>query len=214
MATGIVLSVDPSGTTGQVQVDETGETFTFDDPNFPNTGLTTQAPNNSCTFDIVSHIIIGPTGRPVIVYSATNLQVAPATRTQTINTAYSGDITALVGDVITITSAAAVLTGNVTVNGGKVVIDSSAQVVGSININSDGIVAVKNKGTVRGNIVINSGGNLKVVNKGKLMGSIVIQQAGRMIVGNDNGSGSIMGAIDITQIRHLTITADSTINCG
>jgi hypothetical protein len=211
MATGIVLSIDPSGTTGQVQVDETGETIAFNDANFPNTGLTATAPNNSCTFDID---LVPQTNRgSVAQYYATNMQVAPPPRNQSITSAVTQDITALVGDIITISTAAAVVTGNITINGGKVIVDQDAQITGNVTVNSDGIFVARNKGKIMGSIGINSGGSLKVVNKGKIVGNIGISQGGRMIIGNQNGGGIVTGAISIASIRSVSITADSTINC-
>ena len=214
MATGIVSIIDASGTTGQVQVDETGEVMGFNDPNFPSTGLTITPPNNSCTFDIVAQTVTPPGSRiPVVIYSATNLAVAPAPRTQTISGPVTQDVTALVGDIITITGAAAIVTGNLVINGGKIIIDQDAQVTGSGSVNSDGILVARGKGKVMGGIIVNSGGNLKVVNKGKVVGGIIVNSGGRMIVGNGNGGGIISGAITIQSIRNVSITADSVINC-
>jgi len=210
MATGIVLSVDPSGVSGQVQVDETGETLPFNDPNFPKTGITPNAPTNACTFDILGQVT--PKG---ILYYAANLQAAGAPTTKTINGPFTGDLSAPIGTVIVITSAAAIVTGNINVSGGKVVVDASAQVNGNITVDTDGIVAVKGKGTIKGGITLNTGGNLKVVNKGKIMGGIVITQAGRVMIGNNNGPGFINSPTDIDgKIRHFSITADSSINCN
>ena len=145
MTTGTVLSIDPSGTTGQVQVDEMAETLPFNDLSFPSSGLTATPPNNACMFDVFQKI--DPETGQTISY-ATNLKVATTPTTQTINGPYTGDLTAATGKVIIITTAAAIVTGDITVSGGKVVIDQSALVNGNINISAGGIVAIKGKGTI------------------------------------------------------------------
>ncbi|HXD92308.1 MAG TPA: hypothetical protein VNX01_03805 [Bacteroidia bacterium] len=207
MATGIVYSIDPAPvganpTSGQVQQDETGDIFQFTDPNFPNTGL---ALNAQCTFDIVT----SPKD-PTLSY-ATNLQPLVLSPPQSITGPYTGNITANVGDVYTISTAAAVVTGNVTINGGKVIVDQNAQINGSINVSGDGIMVARGGGQVKGGVVMSSGGSLKVVNKGKVTGNISVSQAGRMIVGNANGPGFITGTVDIQKIRAFDITAGSSI---
>lgn len=209
MATGIVLSIDPSGTTGQVQVDETGETLPFNDPNFPNTGLTATAPTNACTFDILEEPV-SPTSLSVILYYATNMQIAPVVNNVSISGS-SGAITANVGDIYTISSAAAIVTGAVTINGGKVIVDQNATINGAVTIGADGILVARGKGKVNGAIIVNTGGSMKVVNNGHVAGTVVASQAGRMIIGNDNGPGSITGTITIQKIRSFIVTAGSTI---
>lgn len=213
MATGILYSVNsPTGadgskpSTGQVQVDETGEILAFDDPNFSTSGI--QNVGDKCTFDIIP-----PDGRVHTVAYATNLKALVATAPPTTITGpQTGDITANVGDIITITGAAAIVTGNIIVNGGKVIIEQDAQVVGTAHSIVDGVIVARKGGQVKGGINVDGGGNLKVVNKGKIVGGINVQSGGRMIVGNDNGPGFINGAIDILKIRKLDITPDSKIN--
>jgi hypothetical protein len=205
MATGIVYSInqDSSGlppTTGQVQQDETGEIFTFSDRNFSNLGLKV---NDPCTFDLFLSI----SG----TYTAENLQPFVASPPQNITGPYTGDITANVGDVYTISSAAAVVTGNITINGGKVIVDQNAQVNGTVNVSADGIIIARGGGQVKGGVTMSTGGSLKVVNKGKITGNITMSQAGRMIVGNANGPGFITGTVDIQKIRRFDITAGSSI---
>ena len=206
MATGIVYSISPAPVgvnpaSGQVQQDETGEIFNFSDPNFPNTGL---AVNSPCTFDIVLNI-------KSHLSEATNLQPLVLAPPQNITGPYTGDITANVGDIYTISSAAAIVTGNVTINGGKVIVEQNAQVNGAVNVSSDGIIVARGGGQVKGGVTMSTGGSLKVVNKGKINGSVTMSQAGRMIVGNDNGPGFIAGTVDIQSIRRFDITAGSSI---
>jgi hypothetical protein len=206
MATGIVLSLTPApggapSTSGQVQQDETGDIFNFQDTNFPNTGLKL---NGSCTFDLIQ------SPKDPTSFYATNLAVAPAPRLQTIN-GPTGDITALVGDVITITSSAAVVNGTITISGGKVVIDQNATVNGPVNVNADGIIVAKGGGSITGNIGMSTGGSLKVVKNGSITGNVIASQAGRIIVGNQNGPGFITGTLDIQGLRDLRVTPDSKI---
>ena len=212
MGTGIVLNIDPSGTTGQVQLDETGEVMLFNDPNFPNTGLTASAPTNSCTFTINQAPPIQ--GQPP-QYLATTLAVAPPIRQQTISASSTADVSAIVGDVITILGKGTVVSGNITINGGKIIVDQNAQVSpsgGVITVGGDGIIVAKGGGQVRGgNININTGGSMKVVKGGNVTGGISINQGGRLIVGNADGTGSIDGTITIRSIRGFDITAGSVI---
>ena len=211
IATGIVLSVDPAGATGQVQVDETGEILLFNDPNFPNTGLSPTPPNNACTFEVDQSP--PQPGQPA-QYFATNLAVAPASNIQIIDKSVAQDITASRGQVFKITKGAT-LTGSVIINGGKVVVDQNSTINGSINVNSGGIMVAKSGGQVMGNggVIINSGGSLKVVGGGKVNnGSIIINGAGRMIVGDNSGPGAISGTMNITGIRGIKVADNSTIS--
>jgi hypothetical protein len=206
MANGIVYSITPvpagqQPTTGQVQQDETGDIFNFSDPNFPNTGLSV---NSICSFTLST----SPKGTTI----ASSLAALTMNPPQVINTSVSENITAILGDVITITKGA-VLTGNVTINGGKVIVDQSAQIQGSVNVTADGIIVARGGGQVNGNSIgINSGGSMKVINGGSVTGnSIGINQGGRMIIGNSNGPGTITGPISITGIRDISVTPDSSI---
>jgi hypothetical protein len=207
MATGIVFVVGQNAdgtpaTFGKVQQDETGDIFGFQDPNFPNTGLVA---GNACTFDLITD----PNDPTSTI--ATNLQPLVLAPPQNITGPYTGNITANVGDVYTISTAAAVVTGNVTINGGKVIVDQNAQINGAVNVSADGIIVARGGGQVKGGVTMSTGGSLKVVNKGKITGNITMSQAGRMIVGNANGPGFITGTVDIQKIRAFDITAGSSI---
>ncbi|HXU27052.1 MAG TPA: polymer-forming cytoskeletal protein [Bacteroidia bacterium] len=207
MATGIVYSItpDPSGappTAGQVQQDETGDIFDFSDQSFSGTNL---QPNDHCTF------VLGPNPHNPAGMLATNLQPLVPLPPQNITGPYTGNITANVGDVYTISSAAAVVTGNVTINGGKVIVEQNGQINGAVDVSGDGIIVARGGGQVKGGVTMSTGGSLKVVNKGKINGNITMSQAGRMIVGNANGPGFINGTIDIQKIRSFDVTAGSII---
>jgi hypothetical protein len=45
-------------------------------------------------------------------------------------------------------------------------------------------------------------------------GSVIILSANRLIIGNANGGGIVNGDITINELRKVTITTTSTINCG
>jgi len=204
MATGIVYSITPGNppTSGQVQQDETGDVFTFSDQSFPSTNLKV---NDTCTF------VLGPDPQDPTSTVASNLQPLVPAPPQNITGPYTGNITANVGDVYTISTAKGVVTGDITINGGKVVVDQNALINGAVNVSGDGIIVAKGGGQVKGGVTMSTGGSLKVVNKGKINGNITMSQAGRMIVGNDNGPGFINGAVDIQKIRGFDITAGSVI---
>jgi hypothetical protein len=207
MATGTVLVVGQNADGspapfGKVKQDETGDVFAFQDPNFLNTGLVVGSP---CTFDLI------PDPNNPGLSIAQNLQLLVLAPPQNITGPYTGNITANVGDVYTISSAAAIVTGNVTINGGKVIVDQNAQINGVVNVSADGIIVARGGGQVKGGVTMSTGGSLKVVNKGKITGNITMSQAGRMIVGNENGPGFINGTVDIQRIRAFDITAGSSI---
>ncbi len=209
MATGIVLSVDPIGTTGQVQVDETGETLPFNDPNFPSSGLSATAPNNAALFAIDA-----AADQETAQYYATGLKQAPPVNKVSISSSSSANVTANVGDVITISGSGTIVSGDININGGKIIIDQAqvSPTSGVVNVTADGIIVARNGGQVtNGNININTGGSMKVVNNGQVTGTVVISQAGRMIVGNANGPGIITGTIDIKGIRAIDISGGSVI---
>ncbi len=208
MTTGIVLSINPDGISGVVQVDETLETLNFRDSNFPSLGITAQAPNNACVFDVLPD----PLSRIAGVYYATNLATVPVGTPSTIDGPWSKDVIANAGDVVTVTGAAAVVTGNLIVNGGKIIIEKDARVTGTAHQVSGGVFVTRKGGTVNGPIGVNQGGNLKVVNKGTVNGNITVNQAGRMIVGNDNGPGFIKGSLTISGLRDMQVTSDSKIS--
>jgi hypothetical protein len=208
MTQGIVLSINPDGISGVVQVDETMENLNFRDTNFPNTGITNQAPNNACMFDVLPD----PQSRISGVYYATHLATVPVGQPSTINGPWNKDVVANAGDVITITGAAAVVTGNLISTGGKIIVEQGANVTGNAHQVNGGVFVARKGGTVNGPIGVNQGGNLKVVNKGTLNGNITVNQAGRMIVGNDNGPGFVKGSLTISGLRDMQVTPDSQIS--
>ncbi|HXB40775.1 MAG TPA: hypothetical protein VNZ49_09550 [Bacteroidia bacterium] len=204
MATGIVLDFTSDlHNAGHVKVDETGEILPYSDRNFPNTGLNL---NDPCTFDIF------PDPMNPGSYVATNLQKIGVVPPTNITQPFNGNVTSNPGDVITISGAAAVVTGNLIINGGKIIVEQSAQVNGNAHQLNDGALVARQGGLIKGGINVDNGGNLKVVNKGKIVGPINVNMGGRMIVGNDNGPGFITGTIDILKIRRFDITGDSKIN--
>jgi len=211
MATGFVLDIDAtSGNSGHVQVDETLEILYFKDGNFPTTGLKVK---DKCTFDILQNVPnIDPNGPTDM---ATNLQplVVPSPPPTNITGPYKGDLTANVGDVITVTGTSAVVAGNIIINGGKVIVEQGAQVnaTASHQISKDGVFVARKGGQVNGNININTGGNLKVINKGNVVGNINVNQAGRIMIGNQNGPGFVTGTLDIQGMRGMQVTPDSKI---
>lgn len=204
MATGIILSINPDGASGTVQVDETGEVLPFNDAKFSSSGL---AVGDRCTFNVLMDLSTG------LFYAASIQPLASVPPPKTITDAFNGDVTVNVGEVVTITGPAAVVTGNIIINGGKVIVEQNAVVTGKTHSVIDGVLVARKGGQVKGGINIDGGGSMKIVNKGKVTGGINIQSAGRLIVGNDNGPGFITGSIDILKIRKVTITADSSINC-
>ena len=139
MALGKVESIDPSNPTiGKITEDETGITYQYNDPNFPNTGLKQGDP---CTYDIDYSI---PT--PI----ATNLlPYVPTTRD--ITTVVQGPLNVNTGETITVKKGGMV-NGNVqvldgsackivnkgVVNGNVQVLSANRLIVG--NANGGGII--------------------------------------------------------------------------
>lgn len=205
--TGTIYSVvvNPDGTlsaTGQVQQDSTtpgtpGSIYNFNDPNFPTLHL---EDGDKCLFDLDS------------TNTAINLRVLATT--QTITGPFTGDLVANPGDVITIKTASAVISGSITINGGQVNLNNNASVAAgtTINVNSNGVFVARTGGQVNGGIIINSGGSLKVVNGGKVLGGVVVQSGNRLQVGNQNGPGTISGPFDVSGVQKFHMTPGSTIN--
>lgn len=199
MALGKVESIDPANNTlGTIIEDETGMSYAFSDANFPNTGLVVGSP---CTYDI-------DYGSRIPV--ATNLQAYTPT-TKDITTQVQGPITVNVGETLNIKKGGMV-TGNVTVNNGNLFVEDTGAVNGEVTVNNQGSFVVRKGGMVNGNIMVNQGSACKVINKGNIKGNVMINSANRLIVGNDNGGGTINGSITVDKIRKVTITATSTIN--
>jgi hypothetical protein len=204
---GILVNADGSPSTeGKLIQDGTEMVFHFVDLNFPNTGLKV---NDPCMFELVPDPS-DPSGTSSI---ATNLKVYIPVAPKNITGPFTGDITANVGDVYTISGASAIVTGNILINGGTVFVEQSAQVIGNGHqIGNQGTFVARKGGNINGNIGMSTGGNLKVVNKGNLNGNIAVNQAGRIIIGNNNGPGFVTGTLDVTGgLTAMHITPDSKL---
>ncbi len=187
-------------TTGRVQQDSAdptvpGAIYAFNDPNFPNSGLEDL---DKCLFDLDNN------------NTAYNLR-APSNST-VISKPYTGNLVANAGDVITIKSAAAIITGSVTINGGQVNLNNNASITQGVTVNANGVFVARTGGQVTGGVVVQSGGSLKVVNGGKITGGVVVQSGQRLQIGNKNGPGSISGSVDISGVNSFHMTSDSSIN--
>ncbi|HTA61611.1 MAG TPA: hypothetical protein VK835_04115 [Bacteroidia bacterium] len=204
--TGTIYSyvVNPDGspsTTGQVQQDSTdpttpGPIYPFNDNNFPSLNL---EDGEKCFFDLTDKNV------------AINLRAF--TNTQTITGPYTGDLVANSGDVITIKTAAAVINGSITINGGQVNLNNNASIAKGtpVNVNANGVLVARTGGQVNGGVIMNSGGSLKVVNGGKVLGGVVANSGNRLQVGNKKGPGSISGTLSITGIQDFNMTSGSSI---
>ena len=186
---------------GQVQQDSTnpkipGAIYTFNDPNFPNLHL---EDGDKCTFDLDNNNIA--------------INIKPFSNTQTITGPYTGDLVANSGDVITIKTAAAIINGSITINGGQVNLNNNASIAQTaiVNVNANGVFVARTGGQVNGGVVVNSGGSLKVVNGGKVLGGVVVQSGNRLQIGNQNGPGTISGPFDVTGVQNFHMTPGSSI---
>lgn len=191
------INVDPS--TGTIIEDETGQVYGYNDPNFPKTGLKVGDP---CTYEI-DYSQRTPT--------ASNLMPYVPTET-VITTPVSGPITVNVGETLKVKNGG-VITGSVIIKNGNLVVQGTGEVVGDVSVDNEGSAVVKNGGKITGSVIIASGSALKVKNGGTIRGNIDITKANRVIIGDNDGGGSVYGAITIDKIRKVTITATSTINC-
>lgn len=201
MALGIVESADPTDPSqGTVKEDETGQVYPFIDPNFPSAGLKVGDP---CTYDI-DYSSEKPT--------ASNLKsYVPTTRD--ITSVVTGPITVNTGETLNI-KRGGMVKGNINVMNANLIVEDTGSVEGNVEVNSQGSFVIRKGGMVKGNINVLQGSACKVVNKGNIKGNINVVSANRLIVGNDNGGGTITGSITVDKIRKVTITATSVINCG
>lgn len=201
MALGKVESIDPNNDSiGTIKEDESEQIYPYNDPNFKATGLKVGDP---CTYDIDYSA-----DRPV----ATNLKSYVPTE-QEITTVVQGPLTVNTGETLKIKKGGMV-NGNIVVNNANLIVEDTGGVTGEITVDAQGSFIIRKGGMVNGNIVVNKGSACKVVNKGNVKGNIVVNSANRLIVGNNNGGGTITGAITVDKIRKVTITATSVINCG
>lgn len=199
MALGIVYSIDPTDNTkGEVKENETEQIYPFLDPNFPNTGL---ALNSNCTYDI-----------DYTARTPTAINLAAYVPTETIvTTSMAGPLTVNLGETLRVKNGG-VITGGVVVNNGNLFVEDSGAVNGDVTVDKQGSLIVRKGGVITGGVVVNNGSALKVVNKGKITGNVNVMQANRLIVGNDNGGGTIVGSVTVDRIRKITITPTSKIN--
>lgn len=196
------VGINPDGspsTRGRVQQNSPdptipGTIYPFNDPNFPNSGLDD---GDQCLFDLDT--------------TNTAINLRPLSVTRTITGPVTENIVVNQGDMITIKSAAAIVTGSITINGGQVNLNNNASITNGVTVNGNGVLVAKTGGQVNGGIVINSGGSLRVINGGKIMGGIVVQSGNRLQVGNKNGPGSISGPIDISDVKSFHMTPGSSI---
>lgn len=200
MALGKVTTINPDNVSGTITEDESGQTYGFSDTNFPKTGLQVNSP---CTYEI------DYTQRTPI---ATKLAAYTPTETD-ITTPVSGPITVNPGETLRVKNGG-VITGSVVVNNGNLFVQGTGQVNGDVTVNAEGSAIVKNGGVVTGTVVVNSGSAFKVKSGGMIRGNVDVNKANRVIIGDADGGGSVVGAITITKIRNVTITATSSINCG
>jgi len=199
MALGKVTTINPDNITGTITEDESGQTYGFNDPNFPNTGLVVGSP---CTYDI------DYTQRTPI---ATNLASYTATE-RDITTPVNGPITVNPGETLRVKNGG-VVTGTVVVNNGNLFIQGTGQVNGDVTVDAEGSVIVRNGGVVTGTVVILSGSALKVKSGGMIRGNVDVTKANRVIFGDTDGGGNMNGSLTINKIRKVTITATSKFNC-
>lgn len=200
MALGKVETINPDNISGTILEDETNLKYPFSDSNFPSSGLAVGSP---CTYDI------DYTDKAPV---ATNLNSYTPTET-VITTAVSGPITVNSGETLKVKNGG-VITGTVIINNGIMFVQGTGEVNGDVTVNNEGSAVVRNGGKITGNIGINNGCALKVKNGGKIIGNIQVSQANRIIIGDDDGGGSVTGSITINKVRKVTITSSSTINCG
>lgn len=200
MALGTVNSIDdPSNpVSGTIKESETDQIYPFRDDNFPKTGLGVGA---DVTYDIDY-----TQKEPV----ATNLQAYVPTTTE-ITSSVKGPLTVKTGETLKVKTGG-VVAGGITVNNGNLVVEDSGVVMGDITIDQQGSMVVRKGGNVTGTVTVNNGSALKVVNKGVVKGNVTVMQANRVIVGNDNGGGTISGSMTVDKIRKVTITSTSKIN--
>lgn len=207
IASGTVTSFSSGVNTnnqGTVTVDETDEIMPVVDRNFTSA-------NFSIGQEVTFTITTDDNGNSI----ASGVQVAPTGQNVTITTSSSNPITANMGDVYTIKGKGTVVSGNISINGGKVIVDQNAVIqpaAGAGITVSGGVMVARGSGQVTGTVInINQGGSLKAVNGGSITNSnISINQGGRMIAGNANGPGTIAGTISITGVRGVRVAEDGT----
>jgi cytoskeletal protein CcmA (bactofilin family) len=202
MALGKVESIDPNNSQfGTVSESETGDIYNYDDPRFKEKGLVVGSP---CTFTIDYS-----QKEPI----ATDLQpYVPSERT--ISSPVEGPIATTTGETLRINKGG-VVKGNINVsNNSTLFVEDTGSVEGEITVQAGSNAIVRKGGMVKGNINVSNASALKVVNKGVVKGNINYNSGNKLIIGNDNGGGTITGSVTTDKIRKLTITSTSVINCG
>lgn len=203
MALGTVTQIEPTNPQfGQVTEVETDQAYPYNDPLFKDKGL---ALGDTITFDI-SYDDKVPT--------ATNLQKYVPTE-RVINGPVDGPITSVPGETIRV-GRGGQIKGNVIIsqNSSLFVEDDGSIVDGDLTVGEGSNATFRKGGQIKGNITVSNGSLLRVVNKGVVKGNIIFNSGNKLIIGNNNGGGSVTGSITTDKIRKLSITATSTINCG
>lgn len=210
MANGTVTSFNNNSTDPTIiyygtVTDLMGDIYNVTDPGFNNSNFSI---GGTATFSITT--VVDAEGN----FTAFGVKPgAPAPPPTTITGPYTGDITANIGDVYTVTGKEAVVTGNLIINGGTIIVEQQAQVNGtSHQISQGGVMFTRKGGNTNGNISINTGGCMKVVNNGTVRGNIGINAAGKIMIGNQNGPGFITGTLDVQGgLRAMQVSPDSKI---
>lgn len=199
MALGKVTTINPDNISGTITEDESGQTYGFNDPNFPNTGLVVGSP---CTYDI-DYTQRTPIASNLAAYTPTEIE---------ITTPVNGPITVNPGETLRIKNGG-VVTGTVVIRNGNLFVQGTGQVNGDVTVDAEGSAIVRNGGVVTGTVVILSGSALKVRSGGMIRGNVEVNKANRVIFGDSNGGGNLTGSLTIDKIRKITITATSKFNC-
>jgi hypothetical protein len=100
------------------------------------------------------------------------------------------------------------------VGNGNLNMEDTGALLGDVKVDIGGSFVVRRGGVVTGVITLSSESPCKIVNKKVVKGSVIILSANRLIIGNANGGGIVNGDITINELRKVTITTTSTINCG
>lgn len=202
MALGKVESIDPTNPQyGTVSESETGDIFNYDDPKFRQKGLQV---GSLCTFTI-DYTQKDPVATELEAYVPTE---------RTITTTIDGPIESTAGETIRV-GRGGVVKGNISIlNNGTLFIEDSGSVEGQLIVGTGSNAIIRKGGVIKGNISVSNGSALKIVNKGVVKGNISFMSGNKLIVGNDNGGGTVTGSVTTDRIRKLTITATSVINCG
>ena len=203
MALGKIESIDPRDSQfGTITESETGDVYNYHDPLFAQKGL--------ALGDTVIFSISYEEKDPV----ATDLEKYVSTE-RNINTEVMGPITSAEGETIRIGKGGIVRGGVVIINNSSLFVEDTGLIDGGdLTVEAGSNATFRKGGQIKGNININNGSLLRVINKGVVKGNIVFNSGNRLIIGNDNGGGTVTGSITTDKIKKLKITSTSVINCG